>query len=320
MSPLLTREFPSSEPSADSQREKAGAALLNAVSGPCGAKPVLQHPALHAVLCPIPLTKEGLEIKALIDKQVERLATCSPQLIIPGVSFCNQPGDGEKPVINLPEFSEKRTLLWSEVGQFRAADAQELAEVSRQIETTLGVPCDTEGALAVLVARMKTLLLHSTIAALATERAYQIEDKVARRQVSLMRKLLPVIPSIKAQDEALKAEMLTATQEAECHARLHGARYLACPRRAAMSLMLKRLDSLWYYRPAASQEDAGLVVGVEEAILSAQRINTISIALASIGIFQKGFGCWDQQYPSSPLQFWKDHIEPYLVLKQRDAE
>lgn len=288
--------IPTVSKSASPQRGVAEVTSLHAASGPSGASPLLEHPALQDLLCPLPLTKQGGEVKALIDRRVQELATCSPQLIAAGVSFCNHPGDGETPVINLPEFKEKRTLLWSEVAPFRAADAMELAEVARQIEAKLGVPCDAEGALTVLVERMKTLLRESVISALARERAYQLEDALKLRESSLLRKLPVILPAVRAKDEALQAEIRSAFEDAELHAKPHGEKYCACRLRGAVSLMFKRLDSLWYYRNAM-QED------------TAQRINEISIALASLGIFQKGEGGWDQRYPSSPLQFWKDHVE-----------
>lgn len=301
------------EPLSRPQPVAEGAASLTGESGPTQAMNLLEHPALRDVLSPLPMTFQGVDVKALIDRAVEELVTRTPHLIIPGVSICNRLGDGEKSVIHLPGLREKQALLWDEFESCRAADAKEIVEVARCIEASLGVPCDAAGALAVLVGRMKALLRESMHSGIESERALQLGYKISDRESSLTRRLLQLIPAVRSQDLELKSELAQTRRRAEYHAKPHGESYVACPRRAGVSLMFGRIDSLWYYLPAKALREAGESASTEQASYKTQRINTYSIALASVGIFQKGVGGWDQHYPSSPLEFWKDHVEPYLA-------
>ncbi len=299
------------EPSEARSPDRAGASSLDGVSGPLQAANLLEHPALRGVLYPNPLDDRAQMIRELIDRNVEELTTRS-NLVTPGVSIYNRPGDGEKSVIHLPGFREKETLTWAELQPFRDRDAAELQEVAGRIEARLGVPCDAAGALTVIVERMKTLLRESMMAAVETERERDLEYKIMNRESSLFHKMGRLLPWVKEKDQALQAELSEAKKEKELHIELHNGNYVRDPMRAGISLMRQRLDSLWHYRSPTAEtgSEAGATEG--KGSIKRERINDLSIALASVGVFQKGEGGWDQHYPSSPLRFWLDHIEPYL--------
>lgn len=290
-----------------------GAASLSGASGPTRATNLLDHPALRGILQPNSLDSTGLKVKVLIDSRVEELSTRTPDFLIPGVSMLNRLGDGEKSVIHLPGFREKKTLQWSELEPFRMRDGAELAEVARRVEARLGVPCDAPRALAVLVERMKTLLRESMIAALEDSRAWELKRQIDARESAFGRRLLQFIPAVQAKDRALRAEQAEADERKVQHSQLHEGNYVACPMRSSVSLMRQRVDSLWHYRPAATPGTSVKTKTERPEQVKSQRINIHSIALASVGIFEKGLGGWDQDYPSSPLQFWIDHIEPHLT-------
>ena len=298
------------EPTQGRATERASAPSLDGVSGPLQAATLLEHPALRGVLYPNPLDDRAQMIKELIDRNVEELTTRS-NLVTPGVSIYNRPGDGEKSVIHLPGFREKKTLTWAELQPFRERDAAELREVAERIEARLGVPCDASGALTITVERMKTLLRESVMSAIETERERDLEYKITNREATLFHKMGRFLPWVRDKDQQLQAELSEAKKEKELHVELHNGDYVRDPMRAGISLMRQRLDSLWHYRsPNAETGSEGATEG--NGSIKRERINDLSIALASVGVFQKGEGGWDQHYPSSPLRFWNDHIEPYL--------
>jgi hypothetical protein len=299
------------DPGADVRRSDAVSkstqgATLDGVTG-IGGISVLTNPALAHLFNPTPFDAQAAQVKVAIDSKVQQLATETPTLVTRGVELVNHLGDAERPVINLPGWCERKTLSWSDIEQLRAQDAAELKKVAECITLRLSIPCDSATALALLVERMKTLLRESVLFGIAQEEALTIRYEIGSRERRIGVSLLRFIPGEKAIDAALRDRLAEAEQRKQCHASLHGGAYTVCPQRAGVSVMRGRLDSLWYYLPSNTSQEGGRAP-------QAQRINAHSIALAQLGVFQKGDCDWDQHYPTSSLQFFRDHVEPYLTV------
>ena len=302
--------IPVAPPRPNVDRTQGGS--LNGVIGTGGIS-VLANSALEILFNPTPLNARAVQVKAAIDSAVRRLTTETPTLVTRGVEVVNRLGDGEKPVINLPGWCERNTLSWSDIEQLRAQDAAELKKVAECITSRLSIPCDSETALALLVERMKTLLRESVLFGIAQEEALTIRYEIGSRERRTGVSLLRFIPAEKAIDAALRDRLAEAEQRKQCHASLHGGAYTVCPQRAGVSVMRGGLDSLLLFSHGRSDEGIETPQSTGNHPWRAIRINSLSIGLAQLGIFQKGNCDWDQHYPTCPLRFFQDHVEPYLT-------
>jgi hypothetical protein len=301
------------QPRNDAVSKGGQGASFNAVNWTGGIS-VLANPALASLFNPTPLDARAVQVKAAIDSAVRRLTTETPTLVTPGVAVVNCLGDGEKPVINLTGWCVRKTLSWSDIEPFRSQDATELAEVAKRLTERLGVPCDSTNALAIIVERMKTLLRESVLYGIAQEEAQIIADKIGSREQRLGRWLLHFIPGEEATDAALRASLTEAKERKQRHASLHGGDYAVCGRRAGIAVMRQQFDSLLFYSQGRSDDGIVTLQPTDNHPWQAIRINSLSIGLAQLGIFQKGNCDWDQHYPTSPLQFFQDHVERYLTV------
>jgi hypothetical protein len=114
-------------------------------------------------------------------------------------------------------------------------------------------------------------------------------------------------------DAALKASLAEAKVAKQRHGSLHGGDYAVCGLRAGIAVMRGQVDSLLFFSHGRSDEGIETPQSTDSHSWRAIRINSLSIGLAQLGIFQKGNCDWDQHYPTCPLRFFQDHVEPYLT-------
>ena len=271
---------------------------------------------LREALYPPPTTSLGHAIAAAIERSIEELITETPWFVVPGHHLTNFIGDGEKRIFHTPELRDRRELKWPEVLPFIEEDRAGMLEVARHLERTTGAACDFQDVLAVMTGRMKYLLRESILAANAAGQVRFLESEISERSSRPLAKLLGLLPGSAKRDRELAGKLAAAEAEQVLHSTLHGGDYEVCPLRSGISHFRRLLDSMWYHRRSLPASAASEVPEAEAAAptFTTLRINSCSIALAQLGIFEKGTAGWDQQYPSSPLEFWSEHINPYVRL------
>ncbi len=242
----------------------------------------------------------------LIDKTVEMYLTRKPHLLVPGRTLKNHIGDGEKKVFHIENLAEKETLEWEEISPFIAQDQAEIKEVAVLAEKTFQTPCDQLDAMKLLTERMKFFLRESMVASILSEQVTNYARRVEASPEGAIGKMLSRLPHKKREHARLIKELAHKKEELESHRTLHEGDYTVCPMRAWTSLFRGNPDCMWY------RNSPDTPTPTERSESETLRINAFSIALAELGVFQKGEGGWDQKYPSSPLQFWNRHIAPYV--------
>jgi hypothetical protein len=249
------------------------------------------------------LQQEAAEI---IDKTVEMYLTRKPHLLVPGRTLKNHIGDGEKKVFHLDGLAEKDTLQWDEISPFIAQDRREIQHVAELAEKTFQTPCDQLDAMKLLTERMKFFLRESMVSSILSGQVTNDARRVEASPEGAIGKMLSCLPHKKREHARLIEDLARKKEELESHSALHDGDYTVCSMRAWTSLFRGNPDCMWY------RNSPDTPTPTERSEYETLRINAFSIALAELGVFQKGEGGWDQRYPSSPLQFWNRHIAPYV--------
>lgn len=257
-------------------------------------------------LFPPPKTPLEEEAAKIIDKTVEMYLTRKPHLLVPGRTLKNHIGDGEKKVFHLDGLAEKDTLQWDEISPFIAQDRREIQQVAELAEKTFQTPCDQLDAMKLLTERMKFFLRESMVSSILSGQVTNDARRVEASPEGSIGKILSCLPHKKREHARLVHELGRKKEELESHSILHGGDYTACPMRGWTSLFRGNPDCMWYRH--SSNTPTATTPSEPETL----RINAFSIALAELGVFQKGEGGWDQKYPSSPLDFWNRHMAPYI--------
>lgn len=274
------------------------------------ALPRHEEPTLFAeaatILFPAPQSSLAQEAAEIIDKTIEMYLTRTPNLLVPGRSLKNHIGDGEKKVFHLDGLSEKDTLQWDDIAPLIAKDREEIQQVSELAEKAFHIPCDQLDAMKLLTARMKFFLRESMVSSILSEQVTQETRRLETPPEGALGKVLSRLPHKKREHEQLVHELGRKKEELESHRILHGGDYTVCPMRGWTSLFRGNPDCMWY------RHSPNVPTPTKRSDHETLRINGLSIALAELGVFQKGEGGWDQKYPSSPLDFWNRHMAPYV--------
>jgi hypothetical protein len=257
-------------------------------------------------LFPPPESSLAREAAEIIDKTITMYLTRSPHILVPGKTIKNLIGDGEKRVFHLEGLREKETLQWNEISLLIQQDHAEIQQVALLAEEAFQAPCDQLDAMKLLTERMRFFLRESMVSSILTGQVTNDTRRVETPPEGAIGKMLSRLPHKKREHERLIEELARKKEELESHSTLHGGDYTVCPMRAWTSLFRGNPDCMWYRNSSDTQNPT------ERSEHETLRINALSIALAELGIFQKGEGGWDQKYPSSPLQFWNRHIAPYV--------
>jgi|GEM_PF-1864385 len=257
-------------------------------------------------LFPPPRSPLAKEASAIIEKSIEEYLTRTPKILVPGKSLANHIGDGEKKVFHLDEFKNKNVLEWKDITPMIEHDRKEIQRIAELAEKAFQAPCDQLDVMTILTERMKFFLRKSMVSSVLTQEVKRGEQAIQSRSESKITKILSRLPHGKRRAEQLKLDLQEKTEELHSHAVLHDGHYTVCPIRAWTSLHRGNPDCMWYHHsslpPSTTRRDQRDTL----------RVNAFSIALAQLGVFQKGEGAWDQRYPSSPLEFWKSHVAPYV--------
>jgi len=236
----------------------------------------------------------------------------------------------ERPVFNLPGLKDKNYVTQDEIATFVEQDRQELEAIARRVSEASGKPITVGDVLDQITARMETLLE----AALKFDQ----ERKFAGRYVPVdlstpwKRFWFPIVKRLSSIDEPHRYQEKDGVWYVEA--------FWEKQQIAAETAAKALRDERGYYSIENGRYIVSmtrLIFGRPDVLLGYQdpfdpgkqrtlRLNAISIALAKKGIFYKGAPednlyqgmrqlHWDQTYPTSPKDFYENHIERRQVNK-----